>query len=132
MEGRALTWARPFCFADHVPLVEITYTPDVPHKVLKELAAILPHAVSVAVECPEEPYDGNLLPGDVELRFRPRGPFDISGMDLVVEVRSKWFESRAATRQERVDGLCKVVTETTGLGDVGVYLSLPVAAWSQS
>jgi hypothetical protein len=121
----------PFCFADHVPLVEITYAPDVPHKALKELAAILPHAVSVAVECPEEPYDGNLQPGDVELRFRPRGPFDTSGMDVVVEVRSKWFESRAANRQERVDRLCAAVGEVTGLGDVGVYLSLPIAAWAQ-
>ena len=27
-------------------------------------------AVSVAVECPEEPYDGNLQSGDVDLRFR--------------------------------------------------------------
>jgi hypothetical protein len=114
-----------------VPLVEITYAPDVSHKTLKQLAAILPHAVSVAVECPEEPYDGNLQPGDVELRFRPRGPFDSSAMDLVVEVRSKWFESRAANRQERVDALCKAVGEATGLAEVGVYLSLPIAAWAQ-
>jgi hypothetical protein len=115
-----------------VPLVEITYASHVPHAVLKELAAMLPHAVSVAVECPEEPYDGALQPGDVELRFRPRGPFDISGMDLVVEVRSKWFESRAANRQERVDGLCTAVEEVAGPADVGVHLSLPVAAWAQS
>lgn len=92
---------------------------------------MLPHAVSVAVECPEEPYDGNLQPGDVELRFHPRGPFDSSGMDLVVEVRSKWFESRATNRQDRVDGLCEAVEEVTGLGEIGVYLSLPVAAWAQ-
>jgi len=115
-----------------VSLVEITYAPHVPHPVLKELAAILPHAVSVAVECAEEPYDGNLQPDDVELRFRPRGPFDSNGMDVVVEVRSKWFESRAANRQERVDGLCDMITDATGLGEVGVYLSLPVAAWAQS
>ncbi len=115
-----------------MPLVEITYAAHVPHAVLKELAAMLPHAVSVAVQCPEEPYDGDLLPGDVELRFRPRGPFDISGMDLVVEVRSKWFESRAANRQERVDGLWAAVEEVAGPADVGVYLSLPVAAWAQS
>ncbi len=92
---------------------------------------MLPHAVSVAVQCPEEPYDGNLQPGDVELRFRPHGPFDSIGMDLVVEVRSKWFESRAANRQERVDGLCRAVGEATGLREVGVYLSLPIAAWAQ-
>ena len=78
-----------------MPLVEITYAPDLRHKVLKKLAEMLPHAVSVAVECPEEPYDGDLRPGDVELRFRQRGPFDVSDMDVVVEVRSKWFASRA-------------------------------------
>lgn len=115
-----------------MPLVEITYAPDVPHKVLKNLAAMLPHAVSVAVECPEEPYDGDLQPGDVELYFRPRGPFDISDMDVVVEVRSKWFESRAANQQDRADGLCAAIEDATGLAQVGVYLSLPVAAWAQS
>jgi hypothetical protein len=115
-----------------VPLVEITYAPHVPHAVLKELGAMLPHAVSVAVECPEEPYDGDLQPADVELRFRPRGPFDSNGMDVVIEIRSKWFESRATNRQNRVDGLCKSVADSTGLGDVGVYLSLPIAAWAQS
>ena len=93
---------------------------------------MLPHAVSVAVECEEEPYDGDLQPGDVDLRFRPRGPFDTGGLDLVVEVRSKWFESRAVNRQDRVDNLCKAVEEATGLLDVGVYLSLPIAAWAQS
>jgi hypothetical protein len=115
-----------------VPLVEITYAPHVPDAVLRELAAMLPHAVSVAVECEEEPYDGDLQPGDVDLRFRPRGPFDSTGMDLVVEVRSKFFESRAANRQDRVDRLCAAVEEVTGLADVGVYLSLPVAAWAQT
>ena len=115
-----------------VPLVEITYAPDLPHKVLRELAAMLPQAVSVAVQCPEEPYDGDLQPGDVELYFRQRGQFDLSEMDVVVEVRSKWFESRAANRQDRADDLCAAIEDATGLAQVGVYLSLPVAAWAQS
>jgi len=115
-----------------VPLVDITYAPDVPHELLRKLAEMLPHAVSVAVECPEAPYDGDLRPGDVELRFRARGPFDVSGMDVVVEVRSKWTESRAENRQDRVDELREAVEEATGPAQVGVYLSLPVAAWSQS
>jgi hypothetical protein len=115
-----------------VPLVEITYAPDLPRKVLKKLAEMLPHAVSVAVECPEEPCDGDLRPGDVELYFRSRGQFDVSEMDVVVEVRSKWFESRAENRQDRADGLCEAIQEATGLAQVGVYLSLPVAAWAQS
>ncbi|MGP3976908.1 hypothetical protein ACTWQF_23425 [Streptomyces sp. 8N114] len=114
-----------------MPLVEVTYAPDVPEATLRELGSVLPHLVSVAVECPEEPYDGDLQPGDVELRFRELGPFDRCGLDVVIEVRSKWFESRAANRQERVDQLHESIEEATGLDDFGVYLSLPVAAWSQ-
>ncbi|MEV0196673.1 hypothetical protein [Nonomuraea sp. NPDC050691] len=114
-----------------MPLVEITYAPHVPEAALRELASALPHLVSTAVECPEEPYDGDLQPGDVDLRFRPYGPLDSGGLDVVVEVRSKWFESRAANRQERVDLLHEGIAAATGLDDFGVYLSLPVAAWSQ-
>ncbi|EFL34014.1 predicted protein [Streptomyces viridochromogenes DSM 40736] len=114
-----------------MPLVEITYAPHVPEATLRELGSVLPHLVSLAVECPEEPYDGDLQPGDVELRFRRLGPLDRGGLDLVIEVRSKWFESRAANRQERVDVLHDSVAAATGLRDFGVYLSLPVAAWSQ-
>ncbi|QNP75065.1 hypothetical protein IAG44_40430 [Streptomyces roseirectus] len=114
-----------------MPLVEITYAPGVSEDVLRRLGVVLPHLVSVAVECPEEPYDGDLGPGDVELRFRELGPFDRSGLDVVIEVRSKWFESRAGNRQERVDGLHEGIAEATGLEEFGVYLSLPVAAWAQ-
>jgi hypothetical protein len=48
----------------------------------------------------------------------------------LVEI-TKWFESMAANRQERVDLLQESLTTATGLGSLGVYLSLPVAAWSQ-
>ncbi len=115
----------------NMPLVDVTYAPRVPEPQLRRLASVLPHLVSVAVECPEEPYDGDLQPGDVEIRFRPLGPFDRSGLDVVIEVRSKWFESRAADRQERVDRLHEDISEATGLRDFGIYLSLPVAAWAQ-
>ncbi|NUW37489.1 hypothetical protein HTZ77_39735 [Nonomuraea sp. SMC257] len=114
-----------------MPLVEITYAPHVAESTLRELASALPHLVSKAVECPEEPYDGDLQPGDVDLRFRPYGPLDRGGLDVVIEVRSKWFESRAANRQERVDLLHEGIAGATGLDDFGVYLALPVAAWSQ-
>lgn len=114
-----------------MPLVEVTYAPDVAEPTLHQLASVLPHLVSVAVECPEEPYDGDLQPGDVEIRFRRSGPFDRSGLDVVIEVRSKWFESRAADRQERTDRLYEGIAAETGLRDFGVYLSLPAAAWSQ-
>ena len=56
---------------------------------------------------------------------------DLDGLDVVIEIRSKWFESRAANRQARVDTLHEAISTATGLTDFGVYLSLPVAAWSQ-
>lgn len=115
-----------------MPLIEVTYASHVPESTLRELGAQLPHLVSVAVECPEEPYDGDLQPGDVELWFRQLGPWDRSGMDAVIQVRSKFFESRAADRQQRVDLLHSSIEKATALQNFGVYLSLPVAAWAQT
>ena len=115
-----------------MPIVEVTCSSRIDDESLARLAKLLPHAVSVAVECPEEPYDHDLQPGDVEIFFRPRGPPDVSGLDVLVEVRSKWFESRARDRQERCDRLCVAITDVLGATNVGVYLSLPVAAWAQS
>lgn len=88
-----------------MPIVDVTYAPEMAEERLMRLAQTLPHAVSIAVECPKEPYGGVLQPGDVEVRFRPKGPYDLSGLDILVEVRSKWFASRAETRQERCDQL---------------------------
>jgi hypothetical protein len=115
-----------------VPIVEVVHGSWLSAEQLNQLAEMLPHAVSVAVDCPEEPYDGRLRPGDVELRFRPLGPHDVSGLAVVVEVRSKWFESRGADRHERCDRLCARISEATGIRSVGVYLALPIAGWSQS
>ena len=114
-----------------MPIVEVVYGSDVVDDQLRRLAHALPDAVSLAVECPEERYDHELQPGDVEIRFRASGPYDVSGLDVVVEVRSKWFASRAEYRQERCDGLCEAIVEAVGTRRVGIYLSLPVAAWAQ-
>lgn len=114
-----------------MPIVEVTYGPEVAHERLLRLAQVLPDAVSRAVDCPEEPYDHALEPGDVDLRFRPKGPYDTGGLDVVVEVRSKWVPSRAETRQARCDQLRDAIVEATVSPSVGVYLCLPVAAWSQ-
>lgn len=81
--------------------------------------------------CPEEPNDQELKLGDVEIRFRTRGPYDPSGLDIPVEVHSKWLTSRAETRQERCAQLCEAIVETVQTQTVGVYLALPVAAWAQ-
>jgi hypothetical protein len=69
-----------------VPLVDVTYAPGTTEDQLLNLARTLPHAVSLAVECPEEPYHGDLKPGDVDLRFHARERLDSGGLDLVVEV----------------------------------------------
>ncbi|GAW51267.1 MULTISPECIES: hypothetical protein [unclassified Nocardioides] len=114
-----------------MPIVEVTHDPQIAAARLRTLAEVLPHAVSLAVKCPEEPYDGMLQPGDVDVRFRPRGLYDSGDLDVVVEVRSKWFASRADSGQERCDRLRDAVVEAAGTNAVGVYLSLPVAAWAQ-
>lgn len=98
-----------------MPIVEVTHDPQIEVPRLQALARALPHAVSLAVECPEEPYDGVLRPGDVEVRFRPRGPYDLGGLDIVVEVRSKWFASRAETR-----GLPLLARRRMGAGRVAL------------
>lgn len=115
-----------------MPLVEVTYQSSVNDTTLCELAQCLPHAVSVAVQCADEPYDRPLEPGDVEIRFRQLGPYDISGMDVVIEVRSKWFADRANDRQQRCELLHDRIADSTGIQLLGVYLSLPIAAWTQS
>ncbi len=99
---------------------------------LRTLAAMLPHAVSLAVECPEEPFDGDLRPGDVVIRFQQRSPYDSADLDLLIEVRSKWFATRAEDRHERCERLRDAVLDAMGPLSVGVYLSLPVAGWAQT
>ena len=113
-----------------MPLVVVTHGPAVPEEHLLRPSRSLPHLVSAAVQCPEEPYDGALRPGDVETRFHDGGRYDGVGLDLVVEVRSTWTASREADRQERCDRLRAAIVEDAGTDSVGVYLSLPVAAWS--
>ena len=114
-----------------MPIVDVTHGAALDDDVLRRLAAMLPHAVSLAIACPEEPYDGALQPGDVVLRFHPSGPLDSGGLDLLVEVSSKWYESRAADRHERCARLRDAVLAEVEDVTVGVYLALPVAGWAQ-
>jgi len=65
------------------------------------------------------------------VRFRPLGPYDFSGLDIVVEVRSKWCTDRAGDRQARCDLLRNLLVPLIGDKMLGIYLSLPVAAWAQ-
>lgn len=114
-----------------MPIVEVTYRPGIPTETLRALAAQLPNEVSVAVASEVEPYDGNLQPGDVEVRFHELGPMDVSGMD-VVEVRSKGAVDRERDAQERIDRLCTRLVDITRLHRIGVYLTMPAAVWSQA
>ena len=112
--------------------MDVTYHPRVAEDRLQLLSSVLPHAVSLAVECPEEPYDGSLRPGDVDVRFHPRGPFDTGGLDVVVHVHSKWFESRSIDKDARCERLLDALSSEMGDLSVGVYLAMPVAGWSQT
>lgn len=114
-----------------MPIVEVTHDPLIATALLRTPAETLPNAVSLAVECPEEPYDGMLQAGDVKIRFRPRGPHDSVGWTSSSRCGRSGSPSRAVTRQERCDQLRDAVVEVSGTREVGVYLSLPVAAWAQ-
>lgn len=116
-----------------MPVIEVTCSSRVSSAVKRSLAGALPEIVSAAVECAAEPFDGDLQVGDVVLRFHDSGPLDRFDLDVLIDVRSKWFEDRAADRQRRVDEIRDRSAAVLPRGlVVGVLLSLPVAAWAQS
>lgn len=115
-----------------MPIIDVTYSDRVSHRARQDLAQTLPHSVSLAVECPEEPYDGDLQGGDVVLRFHAVGPMDRFEIDVLIEVKSKWFPSRAEDRQRRVDDILdRAAAVLPNDYSVGVYLALPVASWAE-
>jgi hypothetical protein len=113
-----------------MPLIDVTYDKTVGDEVLHRLAETLPDAVAEAVECAEEPRVGPPGPGDIEIRFRPRSQLDVGELDVVIEVRTKLFESRVHDKQRRVD-LIRDRLASLPLGQVGVWLILSEGAWSQ-
>ncbi|HEY3956904.1 MAG TPA: hypothetical protein VGM53_26330 [Streptosporangiaceae bacterium] len=113
-----------------MPLIDVTYDQNVDEKALHRLGELLPDVVSDAIECPEEPWTGPPQPGDVEIRFRRKSPLDVGELDVVVEVRTKLFESRVRDKQRRAD-LVRDRLLGLPLGQVGVWLILAEGAWSQ-
>lgn len=113
-----------------MPLITITYS-DISIDTLQKIAKRLPHIVSEAIECPEEPYDEYLKPGDVDIRFHERSPLDTGGLPLVIEVHTKYYESRATNRQQRSDMIYNQLSPLVQPIPFGVFLILPVAAWSE-
>jgi hypothetical protein len=113
-----------------MPLIDVTYGKTVSDEVLRRLAELLPDAVCEGVECPEEPWLGPPGPGDIEIRFRAKSELDVGDLDVVIEVRTKLFESRVQDKQRRAD-LIRDRLSGLDLGQLGVWLILAEGAWSQ-
>ena len=97
---------------------------------LRRLAELLPEIVAEAVDCPEEQWIGPPGAGDLEIRFRRKRDLDVGELNVVVEVRTKLFDSRVADKQRRA-----VIRDRLAglqLGATGVWVILAEGAWSQS
>ncbi len=115
-----------------VPLVQVTHDDSIAEPTLRRLAKLLPAVVAEAVACPEEPWTGPPSMGDIENRFRRKGPLDVGELNCVVEVRTKLFASREADKRERAEMIGTRLSEAEpGLGHLGVWLILCKGAWWQ-
>ena len=114
-----------------MPLVDVVYSHDVSDHALRDFAELLPDLIAEAVDCPEEPWTGPAGPGDIEIRFRPRGDFDVGHLRFVIEVRTKRLASRMDDKQRRAD-LVRHGLAAAGFGAVGVWLILHDGAWSET
>jgi hypothetical protein len=113
-----------------VPIVTVSHKRSAAEAVLETLRQELPAIVSEALACPEEPFDGELRPGDVNLRFVPALPVE-EGLDYVLEIRTRWTKSRGENVKARSDEI-RDALENLGLERFGVWIELPQAAWSQA
>ena len=114
-----------------MPLGDVTYSSDVSHGELRRLAELLPNLITEAVDCPEEPWTGPASVGDMQVRFRRQGDFDVGQLRVVIEVRTKLLGSRLTDRQRRAD-LVRDGLSSLELGHIGVWLILHEGAWSQT
>lgn len=114
-----------------MPLIDVTYDSTVGKDTLIQLGKLLPEAVATGVECPEEPYTEPLKKGDIEIRFRKKGQFDVGELNVVIEVHTKLFISKVVDKQRRAN---LILDRLSGLplGNVGVWLILSEGAWSQN
>jgi hypothetical protein len=80
-----------------VPLVDVTYNSVIDAHQLGRLAALLEDVVPRAVDCPEEPLTGPPGVGDLEIRFHPKAELDVGELGIIVEVRTKPFETGSWT-----------------------------------
>ena len=114
-----------------MPLVDVNYSSDVSDGELQRLAELLPDLIAEAVDCPEEPWTDPASVGDIEIRFRRQGEFDVGELRVAIEVRTKLFKSRLIDKQRRADFVLDGLSSLE-LGHVGVWLVLHEGAWSQT
>lgn len=113
-----------------VPLVDVTYDESIDEQRLRMLVHLLEDVVPRAIACPEEPLVGPPALGDLEIRLHPKSASDVGELSVVVEVRTKRFESRVEDAQQRADSIRERLS-TLPIGHVGVWLILLDGAWSQ-
>jgi hypothetical protein len=114
-----------------VPIVDVTHDDTVSDELLRRLGELLPDVVAEAVSCPEEPWTGPPGIGDIEIRFHRKITVDVGRLNVVVEVRTKLFDSRVTDKQRRSDLILDRLA-VLQLGQIGVWLILAEGAWSQS
>jgi hypothetical protein len=113
-----------------MPIVTIHHKEGVSAAELEKLRHALPEIVSRAVECPEEPYDGALKRGDVNvLGIASLGPEE--ALDYLIEIETRRTVTRAGNLQERADAI-RSSLEALGLQNFGVWIELHQAAWAQT
>jgi hypothetical protein len=113
-----------------MPIITLSHKASAAEAVLETLRRKLPTIASKALDCPEEPFDGDLRPGDVNLRFLAALPAQES-LDYLVEIRTRWTQSRSENLEERSDEISGELRKL-GLERFGVWIELLQAAWSQA
>jgi hypothetical protein len=68
--------------------------------------------------------------GDLEIRFHRRRPSDVGELGVVVEVRTKRFESRLRDVAQRAETIRQGLSDLA-VGSIGVWLILLDGAWTQ-
>jgi hypothetical protein len=112
-----------------MPIVTINHKEAAPLEELQKLRQGLPEIVSRAVECPEEPYDGTLKAGDINL-LTTSSLAASEALDYVIEIKTRETDSRTANLQERAYAI-RSALEGLGLRNFGVWLELHRAGWAQ-
>ncbi len=116
-----------------MPFVEVVYDSTITGPMLRQLAELLPGLVAEAVACPEDPDVGPPEPGDLEIRFRAKGPFDVGDLNCAIEVRTKLYPSRLETKQNRAELIKAGLQQALpGIRYLGLWLVLADGWWTQT